>query len=96
MAKETQAMFKAETFDSMELPTNFTEALMEDDEEEKEEEEEAVKKVFVLSGLPTEEAGNFVEFLTAHNVESSNTKEFEPRGTHVIGNYTFSSECIDN
>ena len=23
-------MFKAETFDSMELPTNFTEALMED------------------------------------------------------------------
>ena len=90
MAKETQAMFKAETFDSMELPTNFTEALMEDDDEgekEQEEEEEAVKKVFVLSGLPTEEAGNFVEFLTAHNVESSNTKEFEPRGTHVIGNY---------
>jgi len=93
MAKETQAVFTTrgaadgETFDSMELPTNLTEALG----------EAAASKQprrFLMSGIAAEEQAQFAEFLAQQPMVElcGSDGNFDPTATHVIAHRMSRSE----
>ena len=80
---ETQMLMKAQkeneqTFDTMELPSNLTEAL-------------EPPKLFLMSGIASEDQADFAEFLQRHHTESD-VGNFDERGTHVVAQKMTRSE----